>query len=308
MYIIIDQREQDVLTLIDSIQKKYNWKKQTITHGDYAIVLDNKDIIVFERKTKKDLKSSRIDARIENLHNLSDFKYKYLILEGIFDKTDINMMSLRYRIPILLTDGPLQTIKLIEKTATGFLFDTIDTKFNGGKNKILENNSNNLDNEYKDNNSNDESNNNESNEHDNEHDNEHKSNTQITDLEKLSSKTEYHVPIGIQLLMLIPGIKIINATKLYKEKHTLYSLYLKRNLDKIKLRSPKAMYNLKQFNIKSLGHKILMTLPGIGAKTADKILKYYNIETLFKNRGEIATHYKSNINDLMSQYTYELIE
>jgi len=132
MHIIIDKREQDILPIIDTIKKKYEWKKQTITHGDYAVILDNGDVIVFERKNKRDLKSSRIDARIENLHNLVDFKYKYLILEGTFDKMDINTMSLRYHIPILLTDGPLETIKLIERTATGFLFGDLDTKFEGG--------------------------------------------------------------------------------------------------------------------------------------------------------------------------------
>ncbi len=291
MYIIVDSREHDIISLLKTIKPKYEWKTETIKTGDFAIVLNDKTII-FERKTRSDLKSSRIDGRIENLHNMTSFTYKFLILEETLNIYNINLMSLRYQIPILLSKNPLETINLIEHVAYMYDKDKIDTKIIDKDDDKNNNKIDNIEDDVEVKIGGNEDNNKDNNE------------PKISDLEKLTMTPDYKIPIDVQLMMSIPGIGLINATKLYNDNHTFYSLYLKRNMNKIKL-SDKTLACLTNMKIHHFAKKLLMTLPTVGAVTADYILKYYKIEDVLKTKKSITVNGKS-YDELFQKYLFKM--
>jgi ERCC4-type nuclease len=93
--LVIDKRERDIISLLDSNKTYYDannkiirWEIQHLTIGDYIIFQGNQAIIVIERKTWKDLAASFRDGRKENINKLKKYnqetnaKICYLI-EGI---------------------------------------------------------------------------------------------------------------------------------------------------------------------------------------------------------------------------------
>lgn len=87
--IIVDNREQKIIPLINEIKKEYHTPVfiDRIEAGDFAIVYQGVVISVIERKTWKDLSASIKDGRIRNLDKLLNVRKKtnckvLFILEG----------------------------------------------------------------------------------------------------------------------------------------------------------------------------------------------------------------------------------
>ena len=130
MELIVDSREAKILEILDDL--KINYQKRNLDIGDISITNHDNTIILFERKTHKDLVSSLKDGRYKEqkvriLNELNNKRIKkcFYILEG--SRKDIKQYEynsvlgvkisceLRDNISILETKDPLDTTKLILK-------------------------------------------------------------------------------------------------------------------------------------------------------------------------------------------------
>lgn len=241
MELIIDSREAKILQILDDL--KINYQKRNLDIGDISIINNDNTIILFERKTHKDLVSSLKDGRYKEqkvriLNELNNKRIKkcFYILEG--SRNDIKSYEynsvlgvkisceLRDNISILETKDPLDTTKLILK-----FFDRLRGNKNKEFNFLLR-----QDNQSENNSSNT---NNIRNIELNKHNNKTKEilikdtigESNYCDNIKIKKKNNL-TPLNCQIaaLMVCPGVSSNISTKIinkYKSIHNLFNEYLK---------------------------------------------------------------------------------
>ena len=130
--IIIDNRERDLLLYykenVNSNKYYSKYKKENLDLGDIIYKINNKIVLIIERKTLDDLHKSIKDGRYREqkkriIHSLSNKVRKIYLLEGSLSKSTINKKTLdgvinntivRDNIHIYLSNNINKTIEFID--------------------------------------------------------------------------------------------------------------------------------------------------------------------------------------------------
>lgn len=253
MELIIDSREAKILEILDNL--KINYQKRNLDIGDISITNHDNTIILFERKTHKDLVSSLKDGRYKEqkvriLNELNNKRIKkcFYILEG--SRKDIKQYEynsvlgvkisceLRDNISILETKDPLDTTKLILK-----FFDRLKGNKNKEFNFLLSQNNQSQINQINQSNLSDSNNQSNTNNISNNYLNKQNNRTKEIIIKDTIGQSNYCdnikikkkdnlTPLNCQIaaLMVCPGVSSNIATKIinkYKSIHNLFNEYLK---------------------------------------------------------------------------------
>ena len=289
MELVIDDREKAISNLLqENSEIKYTVKRITI--GDYALILNDNIEMIVERKTLKDLASSILDGRKDNIAKLIELRLQTnckiaYIIEGNTPNYNrkinripyknllahLDHLMMRDNVFILYTKSPEDTLERLT-----YLLKNISTIKKGGDNakNITDTEKNITDTEK------------------NITDNEIpilNTNIQNTN-DLLNQKIVITIP-EIKFLSKIPGISLSMAEILYEKKITLNLIYNNISiLEDIKYPSGRK-FNYSKIKIKKLPAKtiksILKEIPTIGEFKATLLVdEFYD---LLENKHDVSS-------------------
>ena len=289
MELVIDDREKAISNLLqENSEIKYTVKRITI--GDYALILNDNIEMIVERKTLKDLASSILDGRKDNIAKLIELRLQTnckiaYIIEGNTPNYNrkinripyknllahLDHLMMRDNVFILYTKSPEDTLERLT-----YLLKNISTIKKGGDNakNITDSEKNITDSEK------------------NITDNEIpilNTNIQNTN-DLLNQKIVITIP-EIKFLSKIPGISLSMAEILYEKKITLNLIYNNISiLEDIKYPSGRK-FNYSKIKIKKLPAKtiksILKEIPTIGEFKATLLVdEFYD---LLENKHDVSS-------------------
>lgn len=289
MELVIDDREKAISNLLqENSEIKYTVKRITI--GDYALILNDNIEMIVERKTLKDLASSILDGRKDNIAKLIELRLQTnckiaYIIEGNTPNYNrkinripyknllahLDHLMMRDNVFILYTKSPEDTLERLT-----YLLKNISTIKKGGDNakNITDSEKNITDTEK------------------NITDNEIpilNTNIQNTN-DLLNQKIVITIP-EIKFLSKIPGISLSMAEILYEKKITLNLIYNNISiLEDIKYPSGRK-FNYSKIKIKKLPAKtiksILKEIPTIGEFKATLLVdEFYD---LLENKHDVSS-------------------
>jgi ERCC4-type nuclease len=306
MELVIDDREKAISNLLqENSEIKYTVKRITI--GDYALILNDNIEMIVERKTLKDLASSILDGRKDNIAKLIELRLQTnckiaYIIEGNTPNYNrkinripyknllahLDHLMMRDNVFILYTKSPEDTLERLT-----YLLKNISTIKKGGdteknitdaeknikdaEKNITDAEKNITDNEIPISNTNIQ--------------NTNISNTNIQNTnDLLNQKIVITIP-EIKFLSKIPGISLSMAEILYEKKITLNLIYNNISiLDDIKYPSGRK-FNYSKIKIKKLPAKtiksILKEIPTIGEFKANLLVdEFYD---LLENKHDVSS-------------------
>jgi ERCC4-type nuclease len=302
MELVIDDREKAISNLLqENSEIKYTVKRITI--GDYALILNDNIEMIVERKTLKDLASSILDGRKDNIAKLIELRLQTnckiaYIIEGNTPNYNrkinripyknllahLDHLMMRDNVFILYTKSPEDTLERLT-----YLLKNISTIKKGGDNakNITDTEKNITDNEIPILNTNTQNTN-------IQNTNTQNTNTQNTNIQNtndlLNQKIVITIP-EIKFLSKIPGISLSMAEILYEKKITLNLIYNNISiLDDIKYPSGRK-FNYSKIKIKKLPSKtiksILKEIPTIGEFKANLLVdEFYD---LLENKHDVSS-------------------
>ena len=296
MELVIDDREKAISNLLqENSEIKYTVKRITI--GDYALILNDNIEMIVERKTLKDLASSILDGRKDNIAKLIELRLQTnckiaYIIEGNTPNYNrkinripyknllahLDHLMMRDNVFILYTKSPEDTLERLT-----YLLKNISTIKKGGDNakNITDTEKNITDSEK-----------NITDTEKNITDNEIpilNTNIQNTN-DLLNQKIVITIP-EIKFLSKIPGISLSMAEILYEKKITLNLIYNNISiLEDIKYPSGRK-FNYSKIKIKKLPAKtiksILKEIPTIGEFKANLLVdEFYD---LLENKHDVSS-------------------
>jgi ERCC4-type nuclease len=299
MELVIDDREKAISNLLqENSEIKYTVKRITI--GDYALILNDNIEMIVERKTLKDLASSILDGRKDNIAKLIELRLQTnckiaYIIEGNTPNYNrkinripyknllahLDHLMMRDNVFILYTKSPEDTLERLT-----YLLKNISTIKKGGDNaknitdtekNITDTEKNITDTEIPIQNTNTQN-----------------TNIQNTNIQNtndlLNQKIVITIP-EIKFLSKIPGISLSMAEILYEKKITLNLIYNNISiLDDIKYPSGRK-FNYSKIKIKKLPDKtiksILKEIPTIGEFKANLLVdEFYD---LLENKHDVSS-------------------
>jgi ERCC4-type nuclease len=311
MELVIDDREKAISNLLqENSEIKYTVKRITI--GDYALILNDNIEMIVERKTLKDLASSILDGRKDNIAKLIELRLQTnckiaYIIEGNTPNYNrkinripyknllahLDHLMMRDNVFILYTKSPEDTLERLT-----YLLKNISTIKKGGDNaknitdteknitdtekNITDTEKNIIDNEISISNTNIPNTN-------IQNTNTQNTNTQNTN-DLLNQKIVITIP-EIKFLSKIPGISLSMAEILYEKKITLNLIYNNISiLEDIKYPSGRK-FNYSKIKIKKLPAKtiksILKEIPTIGEFKANLLVdEFYD---LLENKHDVSS-------------------
>jgi len=292
MELVIDDREKAISNLLqENSEIKYTVKRITI--GDYSLILNDNIEMIVERKTLKDLASSILDGRKDNIAKLIELRLQTnckiaYIIEGNTPNYNrkinripyknllahLDHLMMRDNVFILYTKSPEDTLERLT-----YLLKNISTIKKGGDNakNITYTEKNITDNEIPILNTNIQN------------INIQNTNTQNTN-DLLNQKIVITIP-EIKFLSKIPGISLSMAEILYEKKITLNLIYNNISiLEDIKYPSGRK-FNYSKIKIKKLPAKtiksILKEIPTIGEFKANLLVdEFYD---LLENKHDVSS-------------------